>query len=123
MKDRIVLLGATGTVGAYAAIELQRNGYEVLAVGRRESDNGFFGEHGMQYLSLDITDKEAFKVLPQENVYAVVHFAVTGLVGGCRYNGSLALGSAGRCSDCQRASAGYLDEISSAYVLVVFHCC
>ena len=57
MKYRVVLLGATGTVGAYAAFELQRNGYEVLSVGRRESDNGFFGEHGMQYLSLDITKK------------------------------------------------------------------
>lgn len=75
MKYRVVLLGATGTVGAYAAFELQRNGYEVLSVGRRESDNGFFGEHGMQYLSLDITKKESFKVLPQENVYAVVHLA------------------------------------------------
>ena len=75
MKERVVLVGATGTVGAYAAIELQQNGYEVFAVGRRENDNGFFGEHGMQYLSLDITDKEAFKVLPQENVYAVVHLA------------------------------------------------
>ncbi len=75
MKDRVVLLGATGTVGAYAALELQKNGYDVFAVGKRESDNGFFGEHGMQYLSLDIMDKEAFKVLPRENVYAVVHLA------------------------------------------------
>ena len=74
-SGKVVLLGATGTVGAYAAIALRQAGYEVVAVGRRKSDNGFFNEHGMQYMSLDITDKETFKVLPQENVWAVVHLA------------------------------------------------
>ena len=35
----VVLFGATGTVGAYAAIALQQAGYNVVAVGRRKSDN------------------------------------------------------------------------------------
>lgn len=71
----IVLLGATGTVGAYAAVALKEAGYEVVVVGRRNSDNGFFEKQGMRYLSLDITHKDAFKVLPREHVYAVVHLA------------------------------------------------
>ncbi len=75
LKQRVILFGATGTVGAYAAIALQQSGYEVIAVGRRKNDNGFFKEHGMQYISMDITDNKAFKVLPQENVYAVIHLA------------------------------------------------
>lgn len=75
VNNTIVLLGATGTVGAYAAVALKEAGYEVVAVGRRNSDNGFFEEHGMRYLSLDITNKDTFMVLPQENVYAVIHLA------------------------------------------------
>lgn len=74
-KQQIVLLGATGTVGAYAALALQQAGYEVLAIGKRKSDNGFFGMHGMKYVSVDIVDREAFRCLPQNNVYAVVHLA------------------------------------------------
>lgn len=74
-KRRVILLGATGTVGAYASVALHKAGYEVIAVGRRKSDNGFFAGQGMKYVSMDIVDKDAFKALPQENVYAVVHLA------------------------------------------------
>lgn len=75
MKHRVILFGATGTIGAYAAMALKQAGYEVVAVGRRSSDNGFFQEKGMCYSSLDITDKAAFKNLPQEKIDAVVHLA------------------------------------------------
>ena len=71
----VVLFGATGTVGAYAAISLQQVGYNVVAVGRRGSDNGFFRDRGMRYISMDIADRNSYKVLPKENVYAVVHLA------------------------------------------------
>jgi UDP-glucose 4-epimerase len=71
----VVLFGATGTVGTYAAVALQKAGYSVVAVGRRKSDNGFFGDRGMRYVSMDIVDKDSYKALPQENVYAVVHLA------------------------------------------------
>lgn len=71
----VVLFGATGTVGAYAAIALQEAGYDVVAVGRRKSDNGFFNDRGMKYVSMDITDRESYEVLPQKEVYAVVHLA------------------------------------------------
>lgn len=69
------MFGATGTVGTYAVIALQKQGYDVVAVGRRASDNVFFAQNGMKYVSVDITDKEAFNVLPQKDVYAVVHLA------------------------------------------------
>jgi UDP-glucose 4-epimerase len=75
MKKNVILFGATGTVGTYAAIVLQRAGYGVVAVGKRKSDNGFFGDRGMCYVSMDVADKSSYKVLPQENVYAVVHLA------------------------------------------------
>ena len=71
----VVLFGATGTVGAYAAIALHQAGYNVVAVGRRKNDNGFFGDRGMVYVSVDIADRDSFKFLPQDDVYAVVHLA------------------------------------------------
>ncbi len=72
---KIIVFGATGTLGAPIAMHLHSLGYEVLPAGHRKSDNGFFREHGMDYCSVDIADKEQFRKLPQEGIYAVVHFA------------------------------------------------
>ena len=71
----IVIFGATGNLGAYIAIDLKEHGYHVVAAGHRKSDNGFFGAHGIEYVSLDINNRESFKKLPQKDVYAVAHFA------------------------------------------------
>lgn len=75
MSKRIVITGATGNLGAYTATWLNEKGYEVIACGKRESDNGFFTEKGMQYVSIDICDKLCFKRLPTKNVDAILHFA------------------------------------------------
>lgn len=74
-KKTIILFGATGTVGAYSALELLSAGYNVVAVGHRISDNGFFKEVGSIYFPVDITKKEDFRKLPTDNIFAVVHFA------------------------------------------------
>lgn len=71
----VVLFGATGTVGVYASVALQSAGYNVINVGRRKTDNGFFGTKGMKYVSMNIVDKDSYKALPQKDVYAVVHLA------------------------------------------------
>ena len=44
---RIIVFGATGTVGAYASLRLREDGFEVVAVGSRASDNGFFAQYGI----------------------------------------------------------------------------
>ncbi len=72
---RIVLFGATGAVGTYTAIELKKRGYNIIAVGRRSSDNGFFAEHGIEYYSVDITCPDDFRKLPLDDIYCVIHFA------------------------------------------------
>lgn len=74
-KRKVVVLGATGTLGAPIAIHLKNAGYVVTAAGRRSNDNGFFAEHGIEYISVDITDKKDFSKLPQEGIYAVLDFA------------------------------------------------
>lgn len=75
MKKRVVVFGATGNLGAHIALHLHSIGYEVIPVGHRKNDNGFFAEHGMMYYSVDVENGDSFKKLPQENVYAVLHFA------------------------------------------------
>ena len=52
MSKKVVVLGATGTLGAPIAIHLKKCGYDVIAAGRRLSDNGFFADH-------DIPDRKS----------------------------------------------------------------
>lgn len=75
MSKKVVVLGATGTLGAPIAIHLKKCGYDVIAAGRRLSDNGFFADHDIPYISLDISQACEFEKLPDRDVYAVVHFA------------------------------------------------
>lgn len=74
MKN-IVVFGATGHLGTHIAVHLNKIGYNVYAVGHRKSDNGFFAEKGIKYFSVDISNESDFNILPQEEIYAVVHFA------------------------------------------------
>jgi UDP-glucose 4-epimerase len=74
-KKRIIVFGATGNIGAYTTVYLKQQGFDVIAVGNRKSDNGFFADFGVEYVSLNICDKALFSKLPQDNVFAVVNFA------------------------------------------------
>lgn len=75
MMQTVLVLGATGNLGAYSAMALQAAGFRVLAHGHRPSDNGFFAAHGIPYYSFDITDKDAFDVLLGEKIDIVCDFA------------------------------------------------
>lgn len=72
---KIVVFGATGSLGANLSIHFHKLGYDVIAVGHRKNDNGFFAEHGVKYYSVSIENETDFNQLPQENIYAVLHFA------------------------------------------------
>lgn len=71
----VIVFGATGNLGAYVSVHLKSIGYDVIAVGHRKDDNGFFASKGMKYYSLDITKSEEFNQLPMQNIYCVAHFA------------------------------------------------
>ena len=75
MAKRVLVFGATGTLGAPIAVHLKKAGYDVIAVSRRKNDNGFFSEHGIEYINADITAKEDFKKLPDKYIHAILHFA------------------------------------------------
>lgn len=72
---KIVIFGATGNLGSRIAVHLLTLGYDIIAVGHRQSDNGFFESQGIPYIPVDIAHKEQFTRLPATGVYAVVHFA------------------------------------------------
>lgn len=73
--NTIVIFGATGTVGVYTTLMLKAEGYNVIAVGHRKSDNGFFAEYGIPYYSVDIVHPIQFEKLPQKNIDTVIHYA------------------------------------------------
>ena len=77
---KVLVFGATGNIGVYLvdylATHFQNTDYEVVAVGRRDTD--FFRKQGVQYIRVDVTKEEDFQKLPTEDVYGIVN--LTGLL-------------------------------------------
>lgn len=71
----ILVLGATGTLGAYITLHFKEKGYNVIAAGHRKEDNGFFADYGIPYISFDISNKKDFAKLPQSGVDVLLDFA------------------------------------------------
>ena len=77
MKNALVL-GATGQLGCYSALALKDAGYNVIAVGRRESDGGFFATQGIQFIGgFSIEKEDSFKKIPKLKFDVVVNMAGT----------------------------------------------
>lgn len=72
---KIIVFGATGTLGTHIAVHLKKIGYSVIAVGRRKSDNGFFHEYKIPYYSVNVEHSSELSILPQKDVFAVLNFA------------------------------------------------
>lgn len=71
----ILVLGATGTLGAYISLYFNDKGYNVIAAGHRKSDNGFFADHNIKYFSIDIAAKNGLDSLPQDGIDVIADFA------------------------------------------------
>lgn len=77
MKKAIVF-GATGQLGCYSALALKDSGYDVIAVGRRPYDGGFFYTRNIRFIGgFDISKPESFSLLPDEYFDVVVNMAGT----------------------------------------------
>lgn len=77
MKKAIVF-GATGQLGCYSALALKEKGYEVVAVGRRKSDGGFFATKGIHFIgNFEISQPSSFEFLPKSYFDVVVNMAGT----------------------------------------------
>ena len=72
---RVIIFGATGKIGSNVAVYLIEKGYDVVAVGHRISDNGFFETKGIQYIGGVANENEAdFEKLPT-NIDAIINLA------------------------------------------------
>ena len=74
-NKKVVVFGATGAVGGYTVMELIDNGYNVIAVGARKSDNGFFAQYGVPYFSIDISNVNSFNILPNDDIGTAINLA------------------------------------------------
>lgn len=73
---KVIVFGATGGIGAYTLMHLmETNHYELIAVGHRDNDNGFYEGFGIPYYSVDIADYSTFERLPRDGVSVVVNLA------------------------------------------------
>lgn len=73
---KIIVFGATGGIGAYTIMHLfDAKKYELVAVGHRKDDNGFFDSYGIPYYGVDVADYTTFGCLPKNDVAAVVNMA------------------------------------------------
>lgn len=89
---KIIVFGATGGIGAYTLLHLLEDSrFELIAVGHRKSDNGFFESKGVPYYSVDIADYNSFKCLPKDDIFAVVNMA--GILPSVDYNPRLFISS------------------------------
>lgn len=72
---KVLVLGATGNLGAYSTLALKDAGFNVVAAGHRKIDNGFFEEREIPYYSIDITQKEDFDCLLDNGIEIIANFA------------------------------------------------
>lgn len=71
----IIVIGASGFIGAYLISELVDRGYDVVATGRNQAIEPFFSTLKVQYLNVDITNNNDIEKLPVDNVEVVVLLA------------------------------------------------
>lgn len=72
---KIVVLGATGTLGLPICRYLKERGYDVIAIGHSARGKNLFFKLGIEFNYLEIADIKDFNVLPKSNVDCVINFA------------------------------------------------
>ena len=76
MKN-VIVIGANGHIGAYTfdylMSRLDMSEYHLIASGRRVAP--YYTEKGVDYVQIDVCDKDTFKALPRQDVYAVINLS------------------------------------------------
>lgn len=71
----ILLIGASSFIGVYTADALRQAGFEILGTGRSKRFEDYYARRGIGYVGLDLTDPNAFDMMPKEGVEAVILLA------------------------------------------------
>jgi len=71
----IIVIGASSFIGVYTINALLEQGYKVLATGRKDGFRDYYKKLGVDYVNLNICDKESFDSLPKKGVEGVILLA------------------------------------------------
>ena len=72
---KILIFGATGNIGSNVAVYLKNRGCDIVAVGHRSSDNGFFATKDIHYIGgISNENSDDFDKLPTD-IDAVINLA------------------------------------------------
>lgn len=71
----VLIVGATSFVGIYTTKAFLEKDHKVIATGRNPIAKKILKKFGANFVELDITDKNAFKNLPTDNIDGVIFLA------------------------------------------------
>ncbi|CAK7055926.1 NAD(P)-dependent oxidoreductase [Eubacterium sp. AM05-23] len=71
----IVVIGASSFIGVYTVEELLKQNCKVLVTGRNNKFKEHYEKLGVEYINLDLTNKNDFERLPKKNVDGVILLA------------------------------------------------
>lgn len=71
----IVVMGASGFIGAFLVDDLLERGFDVFATGRNKQAEAYYKSKKIPYVTFDIVDKKQYAQLPVQGVEAVVLLA------------------------------------------------
>lgn len=72
---KVIVLGASGFIGAYLVDDLINAGHEVIPAGRKERAAAHFRSRGLDMLNVDVAREETFHRLPTQNIDAVINLS------------------------------------------------
>ena len=70
-----IIFGASSFIGVYTVDEFLEQGEKVIVTGRNNKFKEHYDEIGVQYINLDLANKEDFEQLPKEGVEGVILLA------------------------------------------------
>lgn len=73
----VLIFGAAGFIGTYLIDELHQRGFHIVASDISLNSENYFAELGIEYIPLDITDREAFGIFRNRRFDVIINLAST----------------------------------------------
>ena len=71
----IILIGASSFIGVHTVAELLKQGCKVVVTGRNNKFKEHYDKLGVEYINLDLNNKDDYGKLPSDNVEGVILLA------------------------------------------------
>lgn len=71
-RNMYIIIGASSFIGVYTATYFAQHGEKVVVTGRNNKFKKYYDELGVEYINLDLSNREDFDKLPKENVDGVI---------------------------------------------------